>query len=123
MAITRNTDAETVKPLEGALTRRRTAGAAIEAGECVTMQSDGAVDPTAAGTMTRCDGIALQDAAAGDVIDVVYLGPVEGYTSSTVGATIYASNTAGEPGESAGTNTIYVGYAESATVLFVQCWI
>jgi hypothetical protein len=33
---------------------------------------------------------------------------------------IYASDTAGEPSESAGTKDLVVGYAESATVLFVQ---
>ena len=71
MAIARNTTAETIKPLNGAIIRRYTAGAAVAAGEIVAMQSDGYVDPanTTSGFMQPV-GIALQAAtAAGQVID------------------------------------------------------
>lgn len=39
MAIARDTTAANIKPLEGAIIRRYTAGAAIAAGEIVSMQS------------------------------------------------------------------------------------
>ena len=41
MAFSRNATAELIKPLEGAIVRRYTAGAAIAAGELVSMSSDG----------------------------------------------------------------------------------
>jgi len=122
MAIARNTTAETIKPLNGAIVRRYTAGAAVEAGEIVSMQSDGYVDPAnTTSAAQKVVGIALQAAsAAGQVIDVVVFGPVVCVTGATPGATIHASDTAGEPAESAGTNGGITGIAESATVVFVR---
>lgn len=122
MAIARNTTAETIKPLNGAVIRRYTAGAAVAAGEIVAMQSDGYVDPadTTSGFMQPV-GIALQAAtAAGQVIDVVVFGPVVAITGGTPGAVVYASDTAGEPSESAGTNRAVVGWVEAATIAFVN---
>lgn len=122
MAIARNTTAETIKPLNGAIVRRYTAGAAVAAGEIVAMQSDGYVDPanTTSGFM-QLVGIALQAAtAAGQVIDVVVFGPVVAITGGSPGAVLYASDTAGEPSESAGTNTAICGWVEAATVAFVN---
>ena len=122
MAIARNTTAETIKPLNGAIIRRFTAGAAVAAGEIVAMQSDGYVDPanTTSGFM-QLVGIALQaTTAAGQAIDVVVFGPVVAITGGTPGAVMYASDTAGEPSESAGTNTAICGWVESATVAFVN---
>ena len=46
MAIARDTTAANIKPLEGAIIRRFTAGTAVAAGEIVAMQSDGYVDPS-----------------------------------------------------------------------------
>lgn len=122
MAIARNTTAETIKPLNGAIIRRYTAGAAVEAGEIVSMQSDGYVDPAnTTSAAQKVVGVALQAAsAAGQVIDVVVFGPVVCVTGATPGATIHASDTAGEPAESAGTNGGITGIAESATVVFVR---
>ena len=45
---------------------------------------------------------------------------VRGISGATVGATVYGSDTAGEPAETAGTKTTIAGWAESATVLFVS---
>ena len=42
MAIARETGAKLIKPLEGAIVRRFTVGAALEAGEVAAMMSDGA---------------------------------------------------------------------------------
>lgn len=122
MAIARDTTAEHIKPLEGAIVRRYTAGAAVAAGEIVSMQSDGNVDPADTTSAAQCvTGIALQAAsAAGQVIDVVVYGPVKAITGGTPGATLHATNTAGEPGESAGSNAGIAGFVESATVAFVR---
>ena len=122
MAIARNETAEQIKPLNGAIVRRYTAGAAVAAGEIVSMQSDGYVDPAnTTSAAQKVVGVALQAAsAAGQVIDVVVFGPVICVTGATPGATIHASDTAGEPAESAGTNGGITGIAESATVVFVR---
>lgn len=122
MAIARDTTADNVKPLNGAIIRRYTAGAAVAAGEIVSMQSDGYVDPAnTTSAAQKVMGVALQAAsAAGQVIDVVVFGPVVCVTGATPGATIHASDTAGEPAESAGTNGGITGIAESATVVFVR---
>jgi len=122
MAIARDTTADNIKPLNGAIIRRFTAGAAVAAGEIVSMQSDGYVDPAnTTSAVQKVMGVALQAAAAaGQVIDVVVFGPVVCVTGATPGATIHASDTAGEPAESAGTNGGITGIAESATVVFVR---
>ena len=122
MAIARDTTADNIKPLNGAMIRRFTAGAAVAAGEIVSMQSDGYVDPAnTTSAAQKVMGVALQAAAAaGQVIDVVVFGPVVCVTGATPGATIHASDTAGEPAESAGTNGGITGIAESATVVFVR---
>lgn len=129
MAAARETTTpSTIKPLEGAIVQRFTAGAAIEPGELVCMQSDGKIDP-AIGTSVaaaQCLGVALCPKnqgtayADGDVVDVVTYGRVLCLTGATVGALIYVSDTAGEPAESAGTKTSIVGIATSASVLFVR---
>lgn len=120
MSISRATS--DIRPLEGAIVRRFTAGAAVAVGEIVVMQSDGYVDPANTGSAVQaCAGIAVQAAtAAGQIIDVVVFGPIKCVSGATPGATIYASDTAGEPAESAGSNLGVVGWAESATVVFVN---
>lgn len=128
MAAARDTTVANIKPLDGAIVRRFTAGAAIEPGELVCMQSDGKIDP-AIGTSVaaaQCLGVALCPRnqgtayADGDRVDVVVHGAVQCLTGATVGALIYVSDTAGEPSETTGTKTSIVGIAESATVLFVR---
>lgn len=122
MAIARDTVAEHIKPLEGCLTRRFTAGTTIAAGEIVALMADGYVDPadTAAFTGSVVVGICLQAAIVGQRVDVVTFGPVVCLTGATVGALVYASDTAGEPSETVGTKDVLVGFNESATVLFVR---
>lgn len=127
MAASRDTDAADIKPLEGAVIQRFTAGAAIEAGEIVSMSSDGYVDPAiATSVVLSAVGIALPKdggdpaAAEGDTLDVVTHGPVVCMAGATIGALIYVSDTAGEPSETAGTKDTVIGFAQSATVLFVR---
>jgi hypothetical protein len=122
MAAARDTTAANVRPLEGAIVRRYTAGSTVVAGEFVSMASDGQVDPaiTTSATLAKVIGVAIQSVGANERVDVVVLGPVVCMTGATVGATIFATDTAGEPGESAGTTASVAGFAESATVLFVR---
>lgn len=122
MAFGRNTSAELIKPLDGAVVRRFTAGATIAAGEIVALMADGYVDPadTSAFTGAVVMGIALQAAAAGGRVDVVTHGPVVCLLDGTPANLVYASDTAGEPSETVGTKDVLVGITESATVLFVR---
>jgi hypothetical protein len=115
MAYARETDASLVKPLEGAIVRRFTAGATIEAGEAVSMSSDGYVDPASGAAVTTnfVLGIALQDVAVSERVDVVVFGPVVCATGGTPGAHVYISDTAGEPAETAGTKVGIIGIVES----------
>jgi hypothetical protein len=125
MAIARDTTAANIKPLgapDVATIRRRTCGATVAAGELVHLSSDGKVDPCDASSITLAsvDGVAVQGGGDGDVIDVVTAGPVQCITGGTPGALVYASDTAGEPAETAGTKVSVAGYVESATVLYVR---
>lgn len=120
MAIARDTTAANIKPLGGAVIRRGTLGDTTAAGEIVELQSDGYWDPAVATAVVMNGGIALQAGVVGDVIDIVVFGPVLCLTGATPGAIVYASDTAGEPAETAGTKSAVIGYAESATVLFVN---
>ncbi len=128
MALARETDSTLVKPLEGAVLRRFTAGSAIEAGESVAMAADGAIDPADASAITlgMALGVALGpfDYVAGDRVDVCTHGAVVCLTDATPGDVVYVTDTAGEPSHTAGTKTNILGMAESATVLFVNpMWI
>ena len=124
MALAREFDATKVKPLEGAIVRRFTAGSAIEAGMDVAMASDGAIDPADASaiTLAMTMGVALgpNDYVAGDRVDVVTFGPLVCMTGATPGDVVYVTDTAGEPSHTAGTKGIILGMPESATVLFVS---
>lgn len=121
MAIGRQTTAALVKPLEGAIVRRYTLGATTAAGELVSMQADGYVDPAdTTSAAQKVVGIALQAGASGDVVDVVVHGPVLAITGGTPGATLHASDTAGEPAEAAGSNAGIAGFVEAATIAFVR---
>lgn len=124
MAAARDTTAKNIKPLTGAIVRRYTAGGAVSPGQLVSINSSGYVVAanTATITLAKVAGVALgdSDAASGDRVDVVVHGPVQCMTGSTIGATIYATDTAGALGETAGTKTSVAGHAESATVLFVR---
>jgi hypothetical protein len=120
MAATRDTTAEHIKPLNGAIVRRVQLGATTEAGEFITEQSDGKWDPTNTGAVQFTLAVAVQGGADTEYVDAVFYGPVLCLSGATKGALIYATDTAGEPGESVGTKTTIAGFAESATVLFVQ---
>ena len=113
-----------VRPLAGASVRRGTAGATIEAGEIVYLDGTNGWKPANGGAVTTCNGrgvaVGPQDISSGDELDIVMYGPVEGYSGMTPGATHYVSDTAGEVDTAAGTKNYRIGFAESATVLFVN---
>lgn len=122
MAIGRETTATLIKPLRGAVIRRYQPGATIAAGELVSMQSDGFVDPS--DSTSAADGVVgvavTAGTSTGPKIDVVVFGPVLCLTGATVGAAVYNSTTAGEPSESSAGNNTLAGWAETATILFVN---
>ena len=65
MATARDTTAEHIKPLEGAIVRRFTSGAAIAAGELVSMSSDGYIDPSdSTAAKNYVLGVAIQAASS-----------------------------------------------------------
>ena len=121
MTISRLTTASLIKPLEGARVRRYTSGAAIAAGELVSMQDDGYIDPSDATATDEVVGVAIQAAtAAAERIDVVTLGPVLCLAGATPGKTVFNSTDAGEPTETDAGSSTAAGWAETATILFVQ---
>jgi hypothetical protein len=123
MGASRNTTAKDIQPLRGAIVRRGTVGATVAAGEIVELQTDGYWDPADSSTaVIGMVGVALNagSTAGTDRIDVVTHGPVECLSGATEGALIYCTDTAGEPGESAGTKSTVIGHAESETILYVD---
>jgi hypothetical protein len=114
-----------VRPLPGAIIQRGTAGATIEAGEAVYLNGTSnwaPADGNAGSNAEKARGVAVapKDIVSGDVFDICVFGPVEGYASMTPGAVHYVSDTVGEISTAAGTNSHMIGWARSATVLFVQ---
>lgn len=99
--------------------RKGTLGATTQAGEIVALQSDGKWDPAAASGVVLFAGVALNSGGDGDPVDVQLYGPCEVLIDATPGTAIYISDTAGEYSETAGTKSHIIGYAETATILFV----
>lgn len=121
MAISRDTTAANIKPLTGAIIRQHTSGEAIAAGELVSLESDGYLDASDASSTDEVTGVAVQAAAgSGEVIDVVVLGPIKCLLGATIGGTVFNSTTAGEPTQTDAGNSTAAGYAETATILYVQ---
>lgn len=122
MAIARETVLTNIKPLEGATIRRYTYGGTVVAGNLLSLNGSGqAVKAnTASITLATVLGVALQGGGSGDRGDVVISGPVQCLTGATKGVLVYGTDTAGEPGETAGTKVSIAGINESDTVLLVR---
>ena len=122
MAIAVQSDTTLIKPLSGAVVRRRTCGGTVTAGQPVYLDSSGYVQPTAASAVATnyCYGIAIQSGASGDTVDVVVYGPCSCVTGATPGGIVYTADTAGTVSATAGTKTTILGVAESATVVFIR---
>ena len=118
-AITKAAAAD-VKPLEGAIVRRVTLGATTTAPSPITLQSDGYWDPTDTGAAQLTVAVAMQSGDAGARVDAVVFGPMVALSGATIGSLVYASDTAGAFDTAVGTKDLKIGYAESATILFVN---
>lgn len=102
------------------IVRKGTLGATTEAGEVVALQSDGKWDPAAASGVVLFAGVALNSGGDGDPVDVQLYGPCEVFIDATPGAAYYISDTAGEYSATAGTKSYIIGYAETATILWIN---
>jgi hypothetical protein len=120
MAAITKADAANVKPLEGAVVRRGTLGASVTAPSPVTLQSDGKWDPTDTNAAQLTIGIPLQSGVDGEEVDLVVFGPVIALSGATIGNLVFASDTAGAFDTAVGTKDTLIGYAETATILFVD---
>ena len=116
-AITIGTD---IKPLTGAIIRRGTLGATVTKGHPVTLQSDGYWDHCQTTAAQLTVAVAVEGGVVGDRVDLVVYGPIQCISGATIGALVYGSDTAGAYDTAVGTKDLVIGYAESATVLFVN---
>jgi hypothetical protein len=57
--------------------------------------------------------------AAGETVAIAIFGVVNGFSSLTVGETLYTSDDAGEIADAAGTSSRMLGYCQSDTQIFV----
>lgn len=126
--------AANVRPLEGAVVRRGTAGGSGSVGDLVYQASDGdweqadadvSASSQARGVVVGVNGQAGATAfVSGDRLDIVRWGPVAWGASMTIPGRVYVSTTAGKGDQtapaSAGDFPFIVGYAEAANVLFVE---
>jgi hypothetical protein len=125
MTIAVKTTAGDVKPANAnAVIFRFIAGAGgTTAGNIVGMGTDGVVlcDGTGATNARPPIGIALQTVAATYPVDVVTHGPVACVTGAAEGSEVYPKDgTAGTPTHTASSNKVSVGFAQSASIIFVR---
>jgi hypothetical protein len=123
-----------VRPLHpAAVIRRYPAAGAIAPGQLVYLKSDGKIEladgdveaaTQAIGIVAGVGSNGAVAAAAGDMCDVCVFGPITGFASLTIGAIVYTSVTAGSMDQTASATTgdfnMVVGYAESASTIFVN---
>jgi hypothetical protein len=123
-----------VRPLNGAVIRRFTAGEAVTVGNAVYVHTDGTVKKADADALASAQargvvvgvGVAgATSAATGNAVDVVTHGPVAlGTSGLTEGAVVYVSVTAGALDQTApaasGDYPFIIGWAEADGVLYVQ---
>lgn len=89
------------------------AGVALTAGQAVSLQANGTVglcDANVSGA-EQFRGIALETVGAGQVVDVLEEGEVEGFGLAAYNPDVllYASNTAGALADAGGTKVVQVG--------------
>ena len=121
--------AASVRPLEGCIIRRFTAGEAMTPGQPVYPSGNNTVslcDASALAT-NRCIGLVVSNQngavsfAAGDPVDVVLFGPVAGFaTNLAAGTVVYTDDDAGVLADAAGTKDTVVGIGLSTSVLLVR---
>lgn len=122
-----------VEPLGGAQVRRGTAGGSGNVGDAVYLNGSSGWQPADADfqASAQARGVAVGVGAegktafaAGDPIDVVTEGPVEGFAGMTPGGAVFVSTTAGKVDQTApaasGDFVFALGWAESPSVLYVH---
>ena len=116
------TDTTVIKPLNGAVVRRYTAGAAVTAGYPVYLDSSGYVRIASATAVSTnfVLGVAIKAIASGDMGPIVVKGPILCLTGATPGGKLYTMTSAGGMHHAAGTKVTVVGVAETATILNVS---
>jgi hypothetical protein len=121
--------AASVRPLEGCIIRRFTAGEAMTPGQPVYLSGNNTVSLCDASTVATngCIGLVVSNQngavsfAAGDPVDVVLFGPVNGFaTNLAAGKVVYTDDDAGVLADAAGTKDTVVGIGLSTTVLLVR---
>ena len=121
--------AANVRPLDGSRTRAYDLASALSVGEPYYITSTGAIaraDANVSATLAAARGIVTAigggktTGAAGDRATGVVFGPVAGFTGLTPNQVGYLSNDIGKLEDAAGSFTRIMGYAESATVFFVD---
>lgn len=121
-----------IKPLNGAITRRGTAGATLTPGMFVYLDGANGWKAADADALASAQGrgvVVSDDSgsvsfASGVKVDIVVFGPVAGFANMTAGGAVFNSVTAGDLDQSApaltGDYPFAAGWAESASVLFVN---
>lgn len=121
--------AASVRPLEGCIIRRFTAGEAMTPGQPVYMSGNNTVslcDASAVAT-NKCIGLVVSNSsgatsfAAGEKVDVVLFGPVTGFSANLAADTVvYTDDDAGVLADAVGTKGCMVGIGLNTSTLLVR---
>ena len=134
MALTRTSLDISADVSRGAITANKTAGAALEVGDCCYVSTSDTLlqADQDAGTELVANGVGIVVAApnqygeiaiaSGDQCTLCIFGKVFGFTGMTVGGRVWVGATAGELTQTKPTDgwRIAIGYALAADVLFVN---
>lgn len=121
-----------VRPLQGAVMHRFTAGETLAIGNVVYVSANDTVSKAAGGTFAASKAVGIVVSAAdgstapvsGTEVDVVILGPVCGFsTTMAYNAAFYVSNTAGGLEDAAGTQDCVVGFGLNGSTIFVKPYL
>jgi hypothetical protein len=104
----------------GAIVHKVQLGATVTAPAPIVLQSDGKWDGLDTSAAQLTCAVALQSGVDTNWVDACFYGPVTCLSGATIGSIVYGSDTAGAFDTAAGTKTTIVGFAMTATKLFVQ---
>ncbi len=122
-------DYANIRPLDGCIIRRMTAGEAMAVGQPVYVSANDTVSLTDASDTTKnfCVGVVVAGAeggtaiASGEEVDVVLYGPVAGYSTNMAAGTVFWTNdSVGVIADAAGTKDTMIGIGLNASVLLVK---
>ena len=113
--------ADNVRPIGKHYCVRVVSNDTLTAGDVVYHDGTGiVVGNGGAASTANVWGVVLQDASAGQYVDVLVNGRVTGWTGLTAGALCYISDTDGVLAHSAGSATFGIGWAVSTTDIYVN---